>query len=49
MAKHTQAIRRKFANELFECVWPFCGTGAYRVNVNRKNLGSSKKNGTRDC
>ena len=28
MAKHTQAIRRQFNNELFECVWPFCGIGA---------------------
>ena len=25
MAKHTQTIRREFANELCECVWPFCG------------------------
>ena len=25
MAKHTQTFRRQFANELFECVWPFCG------------------------
>ena len=25
MAKHTQTIRRLFADELFECVWPFCG------------------------
>ena len=25
MAKHTQTIRRQFAKELFECVWPFCG------------------------
>ena len=25
MAKHTQAIRRQFADELFECVWPFYG------------------------
>ena len=31
MAKHTQTIRRQFANELFECVWPFCGIGAERV------------------
>ena len=22
--KHTQTIRRQFADELFECVWPFC-------------------------
>ena len=23
MVKHTQTIRQQFANELFECVWPF--------------------------
>ena len=28
MVKHTQAIRRENADELFECVWPFCGIGA---------------------
>ena len=28
MVKHTQTIRRQFADELFECVWPFCGIGA---------------------
>ena len=27
MVKHTQTIRRQFADELFECVWPFCGIG----------------------
>ena len=32
MVKHTQTIRRQFADELFACVWPFCGIGAYRVN-----------------
>ena len=26
--KHTQTICRQFADELFECVWPFCGIGA---------------------
>ena len=31
MVKHTQTIRWQFANELFECVWPFCGIGASRV------------------
>ena len=25
MVKHTQTIRRQFVDELFECVWPFCG------------------------
>ena len=24
MVKHTQTIRRQFADELFECVWPIC-------------------------
>ena len=30
MVKHTQVIRWKIANELFDCVWPFCGIGAER-------------------
>ena len=25
MFKHTQTICRQFGDELFECVWPFCG------------------------
>ena len=25
MVKHTQTIGRQIVNELFECVWPFCG------------------------
>ena len=28
VAKHTQKIRRQFADELLECDWPFCGIGA---------------------
>ena len=28
MVKHTQTIRRQIADELFECVWPFCGIGS---------------------
>ena len=28
VVKHTQTIRRQFADELFECVWLFCGIGA---------------------
>ena len=28
---NTQTIRRQITNELFECVWPFCGIGAQRV------------------
>ena len=31
MVKHTQTIPQ-FADALFECVWPFCETGAYRVS-----------------
>ena len=31
MVKHTQTIRRQFAEELFKCVWPFCWIGAQRV------------------
>ena len=27
MVKHTQTISRQIADELFECVWPFCGIG----------------------
>ena len=27
MVKHTQTIRRQFADELFECVWSFCEIG----------------------
>ena len=25
MAKYTQTIRQQIADELFRCVWPFCG------------------------
>ena len=28
MVKPNQAIRRQIADELLECVWPFCGVGA---------------------
>ena len=28
MVKHTQTIRRHFADELCEGVWPFCGIGS---------------------
>ena len=33
MVKHTQTIRQQFGEELFECVWPFCGVGAKGLNV----------------
>ena len=36
MVKHTQTIRRLLADELFECVGPFWGVGAYRVNTKYK-------------
>ena len=32
MVKHTQTIRREIADELFECVWPFCESGVKKVN-----------------
>ena len=32
MVKHTETNRLRIADELFECVWPFCGVGAYRIN-----------------
>ena len=41
MVKHTQTIRgQQTADELFECVWPFCGLGVSRVNQfeNRPNI-----------
>ena len=31
MVKHPKTIRWQIADELFECVWPFCGIGALRV------------------
>ena len=33
MVKHTRTVRRQFADELFECVWPFCEID---VKKNRK-------------
>ena len=33
MVKHTQTIRRKIADELFEYVWPICGVDAERVKM----------------
>ena len=33
MVKHTQTIRHQFADELFECVWPFWGLDALRVKT----------------
>ena len=31
MFKHTQTVRRKIADELFERVWSFCGIGTEKV------------------
>ena len=33
MVKHTQTIRPQIADELFECVWPFCGIRAWRIKT----------------
>ena len=33
MVKHTQTIRRQFADGLFKYVWPFCEIDVKRVNV----------------
>ena len=38
MVKHTQTIRRQFADELFECAWQFCGVGADRVKTTLTEL-----------
>ena len=35
MIKHTQTIRRQFADELFECVWPFGGLGLKGLTENK--------------
>ena len=37
MVKHTQTICRQFANELFECVWPFSEIGAYAC-INKSQI-----------
>ena len=29
---HSQTIRRQIDDELFDCVWPFCGIRAWRIN-----------------
>ena len=29
MVKHIQTIRQQIADELFECVWPFCAIDTY--------------------
>ena len=36
MVKHTQTICRQFADELFECVWPFCDIGGQSFNIKDK-------------
>ena len=34
MVKHVQTIRGKFADELFQCVWPFMGLLLKELRVN---------------
>ena len=33
MVKHTHAIRRLLANEMYECVWPFGRVVAQKVKL----------------
>ena len=33
MVKRIQTIRRQIADEMFECVRPFCGVGAWKVKI----------------
>ena len=33
-----QTIRRQSGDELFECVWPFCGVGAQKINKLLENV-----------
>ena len=33
MVKHTETIYLQIADELFECVWPFCEIRAKRVKL----------------
>ena len=40
MVKHTQTIRWRFIDKLFEYVLPFCEIGAYRVNNENKTFRS---------
>ena len=42
MVKHTQTIRRQIADELFECVLPFCVIGAWRYNLFQANNKGNK-------
>ena len=39
MVKHTQTIPWLAADELFECVWPFCGVGTQRVHHRHQAIG----------
>ena len=36
MVKHTHAIRRLLANEMYECVWPFGRVVAQKVKLTLK-------------
>ena len=42
MVKHTQTIRRKSDDELFERVWPFLGVGAWSVKYLNNRVVSEK-------
>ena len=38
MVKSSQTIRRQFADELFECVWPFCDIDASMESLEEKKV-----------
>ena len=42
MVKHSQTIRWQIADELFECVWPFCVIGAESVKKQTKETPGEK-------
>ena len=44
MFKQTQKILPEIADELFECVWPFCGVGALRVKISKISTKGCNKN-----
>ena len=38
MGTHTQTFRRQIADELFECVRPFCEIGALRLSLEQTKI-----------
>ena len=49
MVKHTQTIHHQIADELFDCVSPFCGVGTLKKSDNRypkRNFKTHKLNMT---